>query len=241
MRVPFLVTGMILCERWNDFWLTGVLMGKRRLGVVTRGKEFRGCYAEICGPYRYKRAFVTLDTLRLNGWARRGLEMLEGAQLAAHMRAWSFFRGSKMPNSTDDLWAEAMDCVCDSLNRTATSANSDDEGPYEIWHGGFLKRQALSLCSRGAISRVDKGVRLKRCGVCSVGFSPQPTPKGEALSLQQVARCDSHPEYRLAGFHAVHGAFFPPLEARGGRGDGRSQCPAVRSTRAGGGCSFVRP
>lgn len=64
--------------------------------------------SELCDRHRIKREFINLDIPRPNACTTRGLAMLETAQLAARESAPSLFDVGKMPNSTDNRFAEAM-------------------------------------------------------------------------------------------------------------------------------------
>ena len=72
------------------------------------------------------------DSHKYNGVAERALTLINDAALAARIQAPVLYPGAPAYPS---LWAEAVSWACPILNRTATTANSEDNSPYEMWYG----------------------------------------------------------------------------------------------------------
>ena len=95
------------------------------------GGEFKGDFANLCRRHNIRQEFTTADIAKFNGVAERHIAMIESAGKAAQVQAKSLFRGLKIPFGSR-LWCARNYQACYALNRTATSANVEDELPSEI-------------------------------------------------------------------------------------------------------------
>lgn len=61
--------------------------------------------------------------------------MFEPTSRAARIQAKQIFHGGHLPAKTDHVLGRGLDCACDSLDMTATTANPEMKSPYELWFG----------------------------------------------------------------------------------------------------------
>ena len=93
---------------------------------------FGGGCGKLCYKRGIKREFTPADNPRSNDVAERTLALVNDTSLAARIQSPVLYPGAPAYPS---LWAEAASWACHVLNRTATTANSGDKSPYEMWYG----------------------------------------------------------------------------------------------------------
>ena len=93
---------------------------------------FRGGFGKLCCKRGIKQEFTPADNTKYNGVAERALAPVNDTSLAARIQSPVLCPGAPAYPS---LWAEAVSWACHVLNRTATTANSGDKSPYEMWYG----------------------------------------------------------------------------------------------------------
>ncbi|CAN0574040.1 unnamed protein product, partial [Ectocarpus sp. 12 AP-2014] len=97
------------------------------------GEFYEGAFGALCRDRGIRQEFTPADSPQFNGVAERMLGIIDEASLAARLQAPLLFPHVTIPK-TDSLWAEAQHYVCDSLNRTSTTANPGCKSPYEMWY-----------------------------------------------------------------------------------------------------------
>ena len=96
----------------------------------------------MCRRHRIKRELTTAQSPKFNGVAERALGIIEKTAKAGRIEAALLFPEANIPQGRD-LWAEAMIWACDTLNRSATTANPARMSPHEMWHGSVAKIKML--------------------------------------------------------------------------------------------------
>ena len=97
------------------------------------GREFLGeDFGKLCRKRGIKQDFTPADSPKYNGVAAQALALITDTALAARIQAPVLYPGAPAYPS---LWAKVVSWVYHVLNRTATTANSGDESPYEMWYG----------------------------------------------------------------------------------------------------------
>ena len=112
------------------------------------GGEFEGRFADLCRTRGIKQEFTTADSPEYNGVAERALGMIDAAARSAIIQAQELYPHVQLP-STESLWAEAYRWACDSINRTASSANPDWKSPHEMWHGTTASLKLMPFLKPG--------------------------------------------------------------------------------------------
>ena len=98
------------------------------------GGEFTSkAFVQVCSRHRIKRELTTADSAAYNGVAERALGHIVKTSLAASIQAPLLYPDVKVPTA-DDLWPEAVRWACDTLNRSATTANPQRTSPYEMMY-----------------------------------------------------------------------------------------------------------
>ena len=97
-------------------------------GVEILGGEF----GKLCRNRGIKQAFASSDRPTYNGVAERALALINGTALTTRIHARVLYPGVPAYPS---LWAKAVSWAYHVLNLTATTANSGDKFPYEMWYG----------------------------------------------------------------------------------------------------------
>ena len=94
------------------------------------GEFFGGDFGKLYRKRGIKQEFTLVDSPNYNGVAEGALALINDTALAACIQAPVLYPGA--PSYTF-LWTEAVYWACHVLNRTATTANSGDKSPYEMW------------------------------------------------------------------------------------------------------------
>ena len=94
------------------------------------GECFGGDFGKLCRKRDIKQEFTPADSPKYNGVAERALALINDTALPARIQAPVLYPGA---TSYPSLWAEAVSWACHVLNRTTTTASSEDKSPYEMW------------------------------------------------------------------------------------------------------------
>lgn len=94
-------------------------------------KVFGDSFKSVCDELLIKQAFIPANSPQLNGFAERGLGVIEAAALAARIRANVLFGHVQLPK-TKKLWAEAVHWACKQINFITSTSNPDTKSPYEV-------------------------------------------------------------------------------------------------------------
>ncbi|CAN0508458.1 unnamed protein product, partial [Discosporangium mesarthrocarpum] len=107
------------------------------------GEFLGGSFGALYRDFRVRQEHTCADTPQLNGVAKRGLGLIDSAQLAGRLQASELFGHAFNIPFHEDLWAEASAWACAALNATATSANPSSISPYEAFYGKPAPLQVL--------------------------------------------------------------------------------------------------
>lgn len=122
-------------------------------------------FKKVCGRHVVQQEFTPPDTSKMNGIAERGLNLAFEAAQVTILEAPRLF--SVIPIlASIHLWAEACFWAGNTLNRTATTANPDQNMPCELFHEARLPFTLLPFLKAGycRVRRDDKGA--PKAGLC---------------------------------------------------------------------------
>ena len=113
------------------------------------GGEFTGDdFVQMCNRHRIRRECTAPHSPEFNGVGERGLDMIQEVASSARAQAPALYPDINVPTSRR-LWAEAMQWACESVNRTATTANPNRASPYEMWYGHAAPLQTKPFLAPG--------------------------------------------------------------------------------------------
>ena len=96
------------------------------------GEVFGGSFRNLCHKRGIKQEFTLVDSPNYNGVAEQTLALINDTAVAVGIQAPVLYLGAPVYPS---LWAEAVSWAHQVLNRIATTENSEDKSPYEMWYG----------------------------------------------------------------------------------------------------------
>lgn len=94
------------------------------------GTKFQGRFAGIYDKYRTRSKLVVPDTPRLNSRVKRRFSNKRHPGRSSSLV--SVFGHVRIPNSTDHLWVDVMNLACNPLDRTVSSAKSENKRPHDL-------------------------------------------------------------------------------------------------------------
>lgn len=71
---------------------------------------------------------------QLVGCIDRGLAIIEVASCPSRIQA-NIFYNNRLREKIHDLWEEAFNWACFTMNMSPTSVNAGPKSPYKMWHG----------------------------------------------------------------------------------------------------------
>lgn len=106
---------------------------------------------DMCSRRRIRRESATPCNPQYNGVTEHGLGIIQSTAQSPRIYGSFLSHDASVPKYRK-LWAEAVACECDSMNRTATIANPNCLTPYGLWRGLLPSLQLtafLKQCSTG--------------------------------------------------------------------------------------------